>query len=61
MEEYELHLQSGGLNGNNPHHGAANTFTDEDDSIEDINQSITNIHLAHNANTAATSAEMAAL
>ena len=61
QEGYELHLQSDKLNGNNPYHGAANTFTDEDDSIEDINESITNIHLAHNTNTAATSAKMAAL
>ena len=61
QEAYELHLQSGGFNGNNPYHGAANAFADGDDSIEEINESITNIHRAHNANTEATSAEMAAL
>ena len=61
QEAYELHLQSGGFNGNNPYHGAANTFTDGDDSIEEINESITNIHGAHNSNTEATIAEMAAL
>ena len=61
QEAYELQLQSGGFNGNNPYHGAANAFTDGDDSIKEINESITNIHRAHNANTEATSTEMAAL
>ena len=61
QEAYELQLQSGGFNGNNPYHGAANAFTDGDDSIDEINESITNIHRAHNANTEATSTEMAAL
>ena len=56
QEAYELHLQSGGFNGNNPYHGAANAFADGDDSIEEINESITNIHRAHNANTEAISA-----
>ena len=45
---------------NNPYHGAANAFEGDDD-IEEINKSITNIHLAHNANTEATNTEMAAL
>ena len=54
MKRCELDLQSGGLNGNSPYHGAANAFTDGDDIIEDINESITSIHLAHNANTVAT-------
>ena len=58
---YELQLQSGGFNGNSPYHGASNAFTDGDDSIDEINESITNIHCAHNANTEATSTEMAAL
>ena len=49
------------VNGNNPYHGAANAFTDGDDGINEINESITNIHLAHNANTEATSTEIAAL
>ena len=61
QEAYELHLQSGGFNGNNPYHGVANAFTDGDDSIKEINEYITNIHRAHNANTEATSTEMAAL
>ena len=54
QDAYEIHLQSGGMNGNNPYHGAANMFNEGDDSIEEINESITNIHLAHNANTEAT-------
>ena len=58
---YELHLQSNGFDGNNLYPGAAYTFTDVDDTIEEINESITNIHLVHNVNTAATSAEAAAL
>ena len=61
QEAYELQLQFGGFNGNNPYHGAANAFTDGDDSIEEINESITNIHRARNANTEATSTESAAL
>ena len=61
QEAYELQLQSGGFNGNNPYYGAANALTDGDDSIDEINKSITNIHRAHNANTEATSTEMAAL
>ena len=61
QEAYELQLQSGCFNGSNPYHGEANAFTDGDDSIEEINESITNIHHAHNANTEATSTEMAAL
>ena len=61
QEAYELQLQSGGFNGNNQYHGAANAFTDGYDSIEEINESITNIYRAHNANTEATSTEMAAL
>ena len=61
QEAYELQLQSGSFNGNNPYHGAANAFTDGDDSIEEINESIINIHRAHNANTEATSTEMVAL
>ena len=44
QEAYELQLQSGGFNGNNPCHGAANAFIDGDDSIDEINESITNIH-----------------
>ena len=61
QEAYKLHLQSVGFNGNNPYHGAANTFADGKDSIEEINESIKNVHRSHNANTEATSAEMAAL
>ena len=61
QEAYELQLQSGGFNGNNPYHGAANAFTDGDYGIDEIHESITNIHLAHNANTKATRTEMAAL
>ena len=53
QEAYELQLQSGGFNGNNPYHKAANAFTDGDDSIDEINEPITNIHRAHNANTEA--------
>ena len=60
QDAYELHLQSGGGNVGNPYHGAANAFQGEDD-IEDINESLTNIHLAHNANAATTSTELAAL
>ena len=60
QDAYEIHLQSGGTNVNNPYHGAANIFEGDDD-IEEINESITNIHLAHNANTEATNTEMAAL
>ena len=55
QEAYELQLQSGDFNGDNPYHGAANAFTDGDDSIDEINESITNIHRAHNANIEATS------
>ena len=61
QEAYKLQLQSGGFNGNNPYHEVANAFTDGDDGIDEINESITNIHLAHNANTEATSTEMAAI
>ena len=61
MEGYELHLQSGGLNGNNSYHGAANALADGDDSIDEINESITNIQRALNTNTEANSVKMATL
>ena len=61
QEGYELYLQSDRFNDNNPYHGVVNAFTDGNGSIEEINESITNIHHAHNTNTEATSAEMVVL
>ena len=60
QDAYEVYLHSGGGNVNNPYHGAANAIGGDDD-IEEINKSLTEIHLAHNANAEATNTEMAAL
>ena len=45
---------------NNPYHGAANAIGGDDD-IEEINELLTEIHLAHNANAETTNTELAAL
>ena len=51
-EVYDLLLTTGGgTAGTAGYHGAYNTTEDEDDSMTSITASITNIHIANNANT----------
>ena len=60
QEAYELRLQSGGITGN-PYHSAANAIDGDNNSIRMITELLTNIHLAHNANTQAIKDKLAAL
>ena len=60
QDAYEVYLHSGEGNVSNLYHGAANAIGGDDD-IEEINESLTEIHLAHNANAETTNTELAAL